>query len=456
MLILHGPSSSGQREVSLLRTPMWIGRDPSNDIVLADPMASRHHAVVERRGDRYYLRDCNSTNGFTVNGDRLSERGLQSGDLLGIGSTRLVYWEGAAALPGRPTTSACSACHTVVALPARFCCACGSPLTARGRARGPQIAELTGQQVSLIRATVLDSGDYLERSYVRDPETGTKTAHSLEANEWSRFTTAWAVDPLACIRAINRAIARLRSPARIRRYLEAAVDLETLMDRRTVGARARVLSGIPAYIMDGYTDMGRNPSGTDRGGREKVRVDKERLRAWLVERRFAALAGGPSLDVVLAGFYEAVRRSLAFDEARVKDLSSESMDQTVNLSRFLEDGIGLCRHHSILYQLGLQEAAIPARVVKGALHVYGLAGRHAWNLAWFGGRVALIDVTLPTRLGPMIVVGSSLEEVYRLANRDERRYLPTPDQQNHYKVGAPVSQEAQASSGGDEVLAPLP
>jgi hypothetical protein len=52
--------------------------------------------------------------------------------------------------------------------------------------------------------------------------------------------------------------------------------------------------------------------------------------------------------------------------------------------------------------------------------------------------VALVDVTLPSRRGPLIVVGASQEEVYRVANQDERRYVPTPDEQNHYKIGPPA------------------
>ena len=150
-LILHGTSSSSPREVPLQRTPMWIGRDPSNDIVLTDPMASRCHAVIERRGGQYYVRDCNSLNGFTVNGDRLSERGLRSGDLVGIGATRLVYWEGTLVPPAGTLKTVCASCGTAVLLPARFCVACGSrlsPQEARTRAgpglrrarRGPEAA----------------------------------------------------------------------------------------------------------------------------------------------------------------------------------------------------------------------------------------------------------------------------------------------------------------------------
>jgi hypothetical protein len=442
-LILRNPSGSPRQEVPLQGTPLSIGRDPTNDVVLADGTVSRRHAVIERHDEdgRYYVRDCHSLNGSTVNGDRVAERSLRSGDLVTVGATCLVYWE----------APSCASCGRDVTAPARFCTACGAPLLpppAEIAERPGAIDQLTAQQVSLIRAVVLNRADYLERSYHRDPASGQRIAYSLEEDEWSRFAAAWSVEPIACIRAVNRAIAELRAPDRIRRYLEAAVELETLMDRGTPGAPvARVFSGIPPYIMDGYTDMGRNPSPTRRQGREKIRIDKERLKSWLVATRWQALASESSLEDLLASFYDVVRRSVSFDEARVRELSQAGDDRSVNLSDFLDDGVGVCRHQAILYHLCLQEAAIPGRVVMGSLQVCGLTSRHAWNLAWRGGRVALVDVTLPTRQGPLIVVGSTQEEVYAIVNREDRRYVPTPDQQNHYKIGAPVRRGIAQDTG---------
>lgn len=499
-LIVNPTSPSSRREVGLHRLLLSIGRDPSNDVVIADAWVSRRHAVVEWQGNGYRLRDCHSSNGSAVNGDRLTERRLCDGDLVAIGGARLLFREesrddpdvrAARAAPGiaaprsppcpcsetrsldgdrfcrecgrRLAVAWCAACGAVVGLPARFCNACGSLLPAHEEARVPSRreeggdtpvfgsgspttahepsrptgpGELTAQHASLVRAVALHRADYLHRSYYRDPSTGQRMAHPLEEKEWSQFAACWAVEPIACIRAMNAAIAELRTPTRIRRYLEAAVELETLMDRGAPRApEGRVFSGIPPYIMDGYTDMGRNPSPTVRRGREKIRVDKARLKPWLIESRWRALAFDPALPELLAGFYEVVRRSLRLDEARVRHLSVDWGDRSIDLSRFLDDGIGLCRHLSILYQLCLQEAGIPARVVKGTLRLFGMGGRHAWNLAWHRGRVALIDVTLPSRHGPLILVGTSQEEVYRMANQGERRYIPTPDEQNHYKIG---------------------
>jgi hypothetical protein len=317
-------------------------------------------------------------------------------------------------------------------------------------------SRLTAQQASLIRAALLNSSDYLQRSYHRDPATGRRVVPPLAEDEWSRFAVGWSVDPIACIRAINRAIARLRAPGRLTRYLAAAVELETLMDRETLRApEMRVFRGIPAYVMDGYTDLGRNYSRTGRRAREKIRVDKERLKPWLVETRRRALASETSLEWLLAGYYEAVRNSLRIDEAGVNELSSDWSDRSVNLSRFLDHGVGVCRHQSILYQLCLQEAAISGRVVKGSVRLFGLERRHAWNLAWHGGRVALVDVALPASNGPLIVVGSSGEEAYRVANREARCYLPTPDQQNHYKIGAPADPDPRGEAAIFDPLSPM-
>jgi pSer/pThr/pTyr-binding forkhead associated (FHA) protein/uncharacterized RDD family membrane protein YckC len=168
--LIVNPTSSSRREVPLSRTLMSIGRDPSNDVVLPDAMVSRRHAVIEYRAGQYYLRDCNSSNGSLVNGDRVSERTLRDGDLVAIGTARLLFRDemaeegagkvlqhpsalrlqcpscqadhrkgdlfcrqcGSSLAPAPPPKAVCASCGTVVALPARFCNACGTVLPGSG------------------------------------------------------------------------------------------------------------------------------------------------------------------------------------------------------------------------------------------------------------------------------------------------------------------------------------
>jgi uncharacterized RDD family membrane protein YckC len=166
--LIVNPTSSARREIKLARSLLSIGRDPSNDLVLPDAMVSRRHAVIECRGNQYYLRDCNSSNGSVVNGDKISERSLRDGDLVAIGTARLLYREeleledpGAKVVqhpsaprlhcpgckadyrkgdlfcrecgapvqaPAGPRKAVCASCGTAVVLPARFCNACGARL----------------------------------------------------------------------------------------------------------------------------------------------------------------------------------------------------------------------------------------------------------------------------------------------------------------------------------------
>ena len=63
-----------------------MGRADSAQLVLEDETASRHHAVITRSGEGYYLNDLDSANGVLLNGERISApRRLLAGDLLELG-----------------------------------------------------------------------------------------------------------------------------------------------------------------------------------------------------------------------------------------------------------------------------------------------------------------------------------------------------------------------------------
>jgi len=294
----------------------------------------------------------------------------------------------------------------------------------------------TAQQASLVRAVALRDPDYLNHSFYVDTTTKKRIAFELDAQEFSRFSASWQATPLECIRAMNDTLGRLAEPSRLGRYIDAAVDVEILMDRETwVAGDGRVYRGIPMYLMNGYTDMGLLASPTERNGREKIKVDKERMRAQLALSKRAKIAGGAPDEDLLARYYDAVRKDMEFDERGVDELSREFGSESIVLSEYLDKGLGVCRHLAIVYQIFLQEAGIPSRVVKGNLRFYIFNGRHAWNLVWLSGQVALVDVTHPNVNRPFVLLGASEEDVYRRASEFNRIYSPTPDDQNHYKIG---------------------
>lgn len=89
LFVIQG-RDQGQR-FTLDEPLVGIGRVGGNAIQLHDTEVSRKHAVLERIGEEFALRDLNSSNGTFVNGKRVKEKRLLSGDQLQVGRTMLLY-----------------------------------------------------------------------------------------------------------------------------------------------------------------------------------------------------------------------------------------------------------------------------------------------------------------------------------------------------------------------------
>jgi pSer/pThr/pTyr-binding forkhead associated (FHA) protein len=81
-------------EFPLVSSPVLIGRDEGVDIRLEEPLVSRAHARIERRGGRYVVLDIGSTNLTRVNGEVVGERELRHGDEVRFGRARCVFLSG--------------------------------------------------------------------------------------------------------------------------------------------------------------------------------------------------------------------------------------------------------------------------------------------------------------------------------------------------------------------------
>ncbi|MBM4200468.1 MAG: FHA domain-containing protein, partial [Gammaproteobacteria bacterium] len=76
------------------RDLIGVGRAPDNQIVLDHPQVSLHHALLERRGSRYRIRDLKSSSGVFVDGHLIDEEAwLKEGDEIRIGGIRLILHE---------------------------------------------------------------------------------------------------------------------------------------------------------------------------------------------------------------------------------------------------------------------------------------------------------------------------------------------------------------------------
>ena len=74
------------RRVPVETDSFVIGRHPTNNLCISDSRLSRQHVEIERNGADFLVSDCNSSNGTTLNGERLTGFvTLKNGDLLNLG-----------------------------------------------------------------------------------------------------------------------------------------------------------------------------------------------------------------------------------------------------------------------------------------------------------------------------------------------------------------------------------
>ncbi len=75
-----------------------IGRSPDCAVPLRDEKSSRHHARIVVQVGVVEVEDLDSRNGTLLNGTRVKRRMLRDGDVITVGTTRLVYHVGAPAV----------------------------------------------------------------------------------------------------------------------------------------------------------------------------------------------------------------------------------------------------------------------------------------------------------------------------------------------------------------------
>ena len=71
-----------------------LGRAADNDLVIAHPSISAHHAELHFDGEQFLLRDLSSSNGTFVNGERVTSATLNAGDIVHLGPVALEFRDG--------------------------------------------------------------------------------------------------------------------------------------------------------------------------------------------------------------------------------------------------------------------------------------------------------------------------------------------------------------------------
>lgn len=63
-----------------------IGRDPAqSDIVISELIVSKLHCLIFSQGERFFVKDNDSTNGIYVNHEKVTEQEIKNGDTILLG-----------------------------------------------------------------------------------------------------------------------------------------------------------------------------------------------------------------------------------------------------------------------------------------------------------------------------------------------------------------------------------
>ena len=82
----------GESKIYPLKKPkLVIGRSAEADLNLLDPLISRKHCVIEKRDNKFVVRNVSTTNPLLLNDKEIAEKRLYTGDQLKIGSATVVY-----------------------------------------------------------------------------------------------------------------------------------------------------------------------------------------------------------------------------------------------------------------------------------------------------------------------------------------------------------------------------
>ena len=92
LLLRHG---TNEILMNPAKASVALGRDPGSDMIIADPKASRNHARIEKRRDKFFLAD-QSTNGTFVTFTGESETSLRREEVMLRGSGFIVFGHSAA------------------------------------------------------------------------------------------------------------------------------------------------------------------------------------------------------------------------------------------------------------------------------------------------------------------------------------------------------------------------
>ncbi len=91
LFVIQGRDQGMRFELDATTATIALGRDSNSPVQLQDTEVSRRHAEIRHADDKFILSDVGSANGTFVNGQRIQQHELTSGDQVQVGRTVLVF-----------------------------------------------------------------------------------------------------------------------------------------------------------------------------------------------------------------------------------------------------------------------------------------------------------------------------------------------------------------------------
>jgi pSer/pThr/pTyr-binding forkhead associated (FHA) protein len=108
IVMRSGPNPGATYPLEVTQTT--LGRDGSNTISINDAEVSRHHARMTLQGGKIVLEDLGSTNGTSVNGNRISgPHVLKAGEMISLGEDIVFVFEAESFDPDATVVSSAAA-----------------------------------------------------------------------------------------------------------------------------------------------------------------------------------------------------------------------------------------------------------------------------------------------------------------------------------------------------------
>lgn len=205
---------------------------------------------------------------------------------------------------------------------------------------------------------------------------------------------------------------------RLRRYINEYLDLIIKSDHRNYPANPKVVHRhVPEYVPDGLSDMGEddeiNPWARSR---EKIRVNKAEMFKTakpLLYEIFSMNFAKPRIVERVASFVHDNIKYGNNRKTKVPEVRSKLLEE------YMEEGMGVCRHHALYTQVLLQALGITSRLVKCNMGNPPFPlGKHACNLVRIDGIWFLLDVTNPRESTPVL---PSRNFLTRLSDENQRQ-----------------------------------